>query len=424
MRLTVSVMMTSVLLLSACTKIEDTLNGQGEEQGNQTSRPEGYFEQKNIAPDPADDTRAPRKVEHAFARIALDCVHRQYPNKISHVMSSSADVAEPLRLTPVFYGCFDWHSAVHGHWLLTRLWGQNLVPEMDEEIVSALSLNFTEEKIAGELAYFGHTDRAAFERPYGLAWFLQLTTELREISQQPHTKGSGAKAEQASLWLERLSPLETLIVARLSDWLPKLAYPIRLGTHNQTAFAFGLFLDWARSADDAAFDQLVSEKAVTFHRADKNCPMSYEPSGEDFLSPCLMEADLMRRVMPPAEFADWLSMFLPNIPQDGSSDWLAVGVVNDPTDGKLVHLDGLNLSRAWALEGIASALPAGDARIGSLVAAAQKHGEVGKAAVSTPHYSGSHWLASFATYLSTRRGLPPIVSDAEKQPAANSAVQD
>lgn len=373
-----------------------------QEDENQSSQERGVFERRNTAPDPADDGMAPRKAEQAYARIALNCINKQYPNKISHYLNSAADVAEPAKLTPVFYGCFDWHSSVHGHWLLSRLWGQDLVPEMDEEIAAALAANFTAEKIAGELDYFNGADRTAFERPYGIAWFLQLTTELREIAD-----GKDDKAEQAKTWLARLEPLEALIVGNIKDWLPKLAYPIRLGTHNQSAFAFGLFLDWAARSGDSEMASLVRNKALRFHRNDRNCPMAYEPSGEDFLSSCLMVADLMRRVMDDREYANWLSDFLPMIPSDGSDDWLEVGIVNDPTDGKLVHLDGLNLSRAWALEGMASALPADDKRRASLLASANLHGNSGEESVRTPHYSGSHWLASFATYWRTRRGIGP-----------------
>ena len=389
-----------IAILAGCSVVED--------EKEQASSDRDVFERRNTAPNPADNSLTPRKAEQAYARIALNCINKQYPNKISHVLNSAGDVAEPAKLTPVFYGCFDWHSAVHGHWLLTRLWGQDLVPEMDEEIAAALAANFTEEKIAGELAYFQGADRAAFERPYGIAWFLQLTTELREIA-----AGEGGKAEQAKAWLAQLEPLETLIVGNIKDWLPKLAYPIRLGTHNQSAFAFGLFLDWAARSGDAEMTGLVRDKALGFHREDKNCPMAYEPSGEDFLSSCLMVADLMRRVMDDSQYASWLSDFLPRIPTDGGGDWLAVGIVNDPTDGKLVHLDGLNLSRAWALEGMTSGLPADDARRASLLASSRLHGESGEEAVRTPHYSGSHWLASFATYWRTRRGIDTISSNSD-----------
>ncbi|MEZ6010954.1 MAG: DUF2891 domain-containing protein [Hyphomonas sp.] len=333
-------------------------------------------------------------VTDRFARLALACVHKEYPNKISHLLNSDADVAAPRDLYPAFHGCFDWHSSVHGHWLLVRILNTDPDTPYRDAIIASLSQSFTPENIAGELAYFQAPDRASFERPYGQAWFLQLMTELRE-----------AKFPEAAGWVETLSPLEDFFEAQTSTWLDKLVYPIRIGTHNQTAFAFGLMLDWSDTAIRPKFREKIAAKVLEFHEADVNCPLAYEPSGEDFLSPCLMEADLMRRVMGTEQFAAWLSLFLPQIPVDGSGDWLQPGMVLDPTDGKLVHLDGLNLSRAWALEGIASALPAADPRRPALLAAAERHKETGIAAVSDAHYSGSHWLASFATYLETRRGI-------------------
>ncbi|MCI5045424.1 MAG: DUF2891 domain-containing protein [Aquisalinus sp.] len=337
----------------------------------------------------------PVTTEDRFAILALDCVHREYPNKISHVMQSADDVAAPRHLTPAFYGCFDWHSSVHGHWLLTRMLNTQPDSVLAGEIRTALAKSFTSEKMAGELAYYQKEGRASFERPYGIAWYLQLVAELEE-SNDP----------QLAEWRETLRPLEKAIVAQVRDWLPKLRYPIRLGTHNQTAFAFGLMIDYARIVGDDAFEADLVEKTLTFHLNDVNCPLAYEPSGEDFLSPCLMVADLMRRVLSGEDFSAWLSAFLPQIPVDGSPDWLAPGIVLDASDGKLVHLDGVNLSRAWALEGIASALPDGDARKPALMASSALHRQVGIAAVSDEHYSGSHWLASFAMYLTTRRGIP------------------
>ncbi|MDZ7587986.1 MAG: DUF2891 domain-containing protein [Parasphingorhabdus sp.] len=267
--------------------------------------------------------------------------------------------------------------------------------------------------MAQEVAYFSADGREAFERPYGMAWLLQLTAELREIA-----KGDGPKAAQAKIWMVRLEPLEAKIVVLLKGWLPKLAYPIRIGTHNQTAFAFGLMHDWAKMAGDDEMAELVRGKTLEFHAQDKNCPIGYEPSGEDFLSPCLMEADLMRRVMSPMGFANWLGEFLPQIPRDGTGDWLAPGVVRDKSDGKLVHLDGLNLSRAWALQGIAAALPEDDPRRASLLAAAKIHATVGEEAVANPSYAGSHWLASFATYLETKRGIAGVQPGTRGAPVA------
>lgn len=336
----------------------------------------------------------PQTLEDRFAVLALDCVHREYPNKIAHVLQSAEDAKAPRDLTPIFYGCYDWHSSVHGHWLLSRILTTQPDSVLSAEIRAALATSFTSEKLAGELAYYRGPGRASFERPYGIAWYLQLVAELEE-SDDP----------QLTEWREILRPLEDAIVAQVLSWLPKLSYPIRLGTHNQSAFAFGLMLDYARTVENSELERALMDKSVAFYQSDVNCPLAYEPSGEDFLSPCFMEADLMRRVLSETDFADWLSAFLPDIPTDGSGDWLAPGIVLDPSDGKLVHLDGVNLSRAWALEGIASALPENDPRIAALQASADLHREVGIASVSAEHYSGSHWLASFATYLTTRRGI-------------------
>ena len=333
-------------------------------------------------------------VTDRFATMALSCIHREYPNKISHVMNSSADAMAPHELTPAFYGCFDWHSSVHGHWLLTRLMKLEPTSPFTPAIKEALSRSFTADNMAAELTYYSAEGRNAFERPYGIAWYLQLVAELSESNASPQKE-----------WRETLRPLEDAIVAKVSAWLPKLAYPVRLGTHNQTAFAFGLMIDYARKVKNTEFEQLLTERVIGFHAGDKNCPIGYEPSGEDFLSPCLMEADLMRRVMDTETYSAWLTDFLPGIPSDGTAEWLSPAIVLDATDGKLVHLDGVNLSRAWALEGIASALPANDTRRTALMAASEKHKEVGIKSVSDSHYAGSHWLASFATYLTTKRGL-------------------
>ncbi len=323
-----------------------------------------------------------------FADLALACVHQEYPNNILHHMTGPDQVGQPHQLYPAFYGCFDWHSSVHGHWLLVRMLSSGALPERRQKIVEKLSQSFTRENLSGELAYFSAEGRAGFERPYGRAWFFQLTSELRQWDDP-----------LARQWLETLVPLERLLRDQTMSWLPKLTYPIRSGTHSQTAFAFGLMLDAARVAEDNEFEAMLLSKVREFYLEDEECPLGYEPSGEDFFSPCLMEADLIRRVLPADEFAKWLDDFLPVIPANGASDWLAVGVVLDPSDGKLVHLDGLNLSRAWALEGIASALPKGDPRVTALKTAAELHRKAGLASVTGDHYAGGHWLASFATYL-------------------------
>ena len=202
-----------------------------------------------------------------------------------------------------------------------------------------------------------------------------------------------------------LRPLEEAAVRRLSIWLPKLSHPVRVGEHSQTAFALGLMLDYARVSGKEAFGKLAAASAKKYFLADKNCPLAYEPSGEDFLSPCLGEADVMRRILPPAEFAKWLGDFLPQVPEKASADWLPVAVSPDPSDPKLAHLDGLNLSRAWMLEGILSDLPPNDPRRPALAATAEAHRRAGLAAVTGEHYEGGHWLGSFAVYLTTRRGI-------------------
>ena len=331
-----------------------------------------------------------------FAQLALDCVHREYPNKIAHVMNGDSDAKPPRALTPAFYGCFDWHSSVHGHWLLARVARTYPAAPFAAEARAALARSLTEENVAGEVAYLSAPGRVGFERPYGLAWLLQLAAELREWDDP-----------DAKRWSKALAPLESKCAEQLFAWIPKLAYPIREGEHPQTAFAFGLALDWARGAGETEKAALLAKRVMELYGKDRGCPIGYEPSGQDFLSPCIAEADLVRRVLPPKAFAEWLSTFLPGLPADGSSKWLAPGVVTDRTDGKLVHLDGLNLSRAWMLRGIAAGLPNGDRRVRSLEATAAAHAAASLPSVTSEHYEGSHWLGTFAVYLLTGRGLPP-----------------
>ncbi len=382
-----------------------------------------------------------------FAELALACVHREYPNKIAHVLDGDGDVRPPRELTPVFYGCFDWHSAVHGHWLLARLCRTFPRAPFVPEARTTLAESFTAARVEGEVAYLSVEGRKTFERPYGLAWLLQLCAELREWDD-----------DQAREWSRTLAPLERLAAERLKAWFPKLSHPIRTGEHSQTAFAMGLILDWSRTrvsrsdrdgdaggdAAAAILDRemaaLVAARAREYYGRDRGASLAFEPSGQDFLSPILAEADLMRRVMPPTEYAAWLGAFLPDVPLTGSAaaasdasasgspnsprsdravddqpasgepqrngrGWLEPAVVTDPTDGKLAHLDGLNLARAWMLEGIASGLPDGDPRLPALREAARRHRESGLAAVTGAHYEGGHWLGSFAVYLVTQRGI-------------------
>jgi len=333
------------------------------------------------------------KAAERFANLALACVHKEYPNKIAHNLNSDADVAPPRKLTPAFYGCYDWHSSVHGHWLLARLARTFPDAPFAAPAMAALQRSITPENIAQEVRYINGDGRTSFERPYGLAWLLQLGQELREWNDP-----------QAQELSRTLLPLEDAAKKRLMTWLPKLSYPIRIGEHSQSAFGFGLMLDAARESGDKEFATLVEKKAREFYGNDKACPLTYEPSGEDFLSPCLGEADLMRRVMKSDEFAKWLTAFFPTL-RSSNTLWLKPVVSPDPSDPKLAHLDGLNLSRAWMLEGIASGLPKGDPKIAKLRATAKAHREAGLAAVTGEHYEGGHWLGSFAVYLVTRRGI-------------------
>jgi len=340
-----------------------------------------------------DETAAER-----FAKLALACVSKEYPNKISHVLNSDTDVAPPHKLTPAFYGCYDWHSSVHGHWLLVRLLRTFPNASFAGAARNALRKSLTAENLKQEAAYIRGEGRASFERPYGLAWLLQLCAELREWD-------DGQAREMSA----NLRPLEDAAVERLKNWLPKLSHPVRIGEHDQTAFGLGLILDYARSTKNESFARFVADSAKKFFLSDKDCPLNYEPSGEDFLSPCLAEADVMRRVLSQAEFAKWLKEFLPQIPktqsESAAANWLRPVVSPDPSDPKLAHLDGLNLSRAWMLEGIVSALPPDDLRRDALSAAADEHRCAGLAAVTGAHYEGGHWLGSFAVYLTTRRGI-------------------
>ena len=331
-----------------------------------------------------------------FAGLALKCLHAEYPNHLSHTLDSDADARPPRVLNPAFYGCYDWHSDVHGHWLLVRL--VRLFPDAPfaEMARAELALSLNAQNIAGEVAYLQRTDRASFERPYGLAWLLQLSAELRSWNDP-----------QAQQWATVLRPLETEAAARLKSWLPKLHYPIRIGEHDQTAFSFGLIWDWAGVAGDAQMRSVLGEAARRFYLNDRNCPIDYEPSGQDFLSPCLAEADFMRRVQSPAVFGRWLSSFLPGISAKAGPHWLTPAVVTDRADPKLAHIDGLNLSRAWMLEGIAQGLEKGDRRVPVLRALAVRHREAALPAVTGEHYEGGHWLGTFAVYLTSGAGIEP-----------------
>lgn len=345
---------------------------------------------------PLDSAKAER-----FANLALACVHREYPNKLGHhILNSDMDVRPPRELTPAFYGCYDWHSAVHGHWMLARL--ARLFPGESFAVRArhALARNLTEANLRREAEYMSGEGRASFERPYGLAWLLQLSAEL--------APWDDADARSWSRWLD---PLVEIAAGRLESWLAKLSNPVRSGEHSQSAFSLGLMLDFARAGGRRQFQSLLESKIEQFYRNDRKGPMAYEPSGEDFLSPCLSEADALRRVLDKRKFSNWLSSFLPDISTDGSL-WLRPVQTPDRSDPKLGHLDGLNLSRAWMLQGIASGLQRADPRTKSLRSSAEAHARAGLESVSGQHYEGGHWLGTFAVYLLTGRGLESTTAPA------------
>ncbi|MEJ6776410.1 MAG: DUF2891 domain-containing protein [Crocinitomicaceae bacterium] len=314
-----------------------------------------------------------------LVQLPLDCINTEYPNKLNQVISSEEDLLPPKELHPAFYGCFDWHSAVHGHWSLVRL--LKSFPDLEEKsaIIKGLKNHFSKENIEGEIAYFELETSQGFERMYGWAWLLKLSEEL-------HTWNTPEARELE----ENLKPLSELIANRVEEFLPKLNNAIRVGTHTNTAFALTLIYDYAESVDDIELLAMVKDRARFYYEKDVSCLLSWEPSGYDFLSPCLEEADLMRRVLSQADFKRWFNKFLPQLADPNYI--LEPGVVSDRKDGHLVHLDGLNYSRAWCLSGIAESLP----EYNHLIELGNDHIKYSLSSLTDGNYEGGHWLASFA----------------------------
>jgi hypothetical protein len=334
-----------------------------------------------------------------FARLALKCARKEYPNKIEHVMGDESEVRSPASLHPAFYGCYDWHSSVHGHWLLAHL--LRLYPGLPESraIRETLNANLTEENVRAEDEYFKAAGRQSFERPYGWGWLLKLHEELYSWNDA-----------DAQRWFRSLQPLADTIAGKYVEFFGKLTYPIRVGTHFNTAFGLSFAFDYAssvRSADPArqqTLDKLKErtvESSRRFYAADVNYPAAWEPGGDDFLSGALTEADLMRRVLKPAEFRRWLRRFLPGIASGSPRSLLNPATVSDRSDPKIVHLDGLNLSRAWCMRSIAASLPHADPARRVLARSADRHAAAALKYVASGNYEGEHWLASFAVYMLT-----------------------
>ncbi len=325
-----------------------------------------------------------------FASLALKCIQREYPNKPDHTINDAGDVRGPRVMHGTFYGCFDWHSSVHGHWMLVRL--LRLFPALPEarEIRGALDANLSAENIRNEVAYLKQPNRASFERTYGWAWLLKLAEELHDWNDQDGQR-----------WSQNLQPLADGFGEKYLSFLPKQNYPIRTGVHPNTAFGLAFALDYARAVGNKKLETLIVERSRTYFARDTNYPASWEPGGEDFFSPALMEADLMRRVMSKTEFAVWFHRFLPGVSRGQPRQLLQPAIVTDRTDPKLVHLDGLNLSRAGCMRSIAAALPQSDPARKVLAKSAAAHAKAGLDHVASGNYEGEHWLASFAVYLLT-----------------------
>lgn len=318
-----------------------------------------------------------------LARAALSHVTREYPNKLDHVLNKRADLRSPRELHPVFFGSFDWHSCVHGCWLLATV--LRLFPKLREagKIEKLFDTQLTAVKAKGEVRYLARPLSATFERPYGWAWLLMLFAEL-----------SRHESRQAKRWTDAVAPLADSFAQRFLDFLPKATYPTRVGTHFNSAFAVALALEYAEVVTNETLAKAVAQKARGWYSKDSDC-QAWEPSGDDFLSPALMEAECMRRLLPAHDFSDWFDRFLPRLALREPATLFTPALVSDRADGKIAHLDGLNLSRAWCWRSIATTWPASDASRGLALEAAETHLAASLPRV-TGNYMGEHWLATFA----------------------------
>lgn len=316
-----------------------------------------------------------------LASLPSACINTEYPNKLGQTLASAEDIKSPKELHPAFYGCFDWHSSVHGHWSIVALLRKFPNLENAEALKMQLLLNISEENIKKEVEYFKKDYNKHFERTYGWAWLLKLAEEIHLWNDPVAKKLS-----------KNLQPLTDLIVEKYMEFLPKLKYPIRVGEHTNTAFGLTFAWDYAKMFGLKEFEKLIKKRAKEFYLKDAHCPLSWEPSGYDFLSPCLEEAELMKRVLIPSQFRLWIADFLPQLKDPNFK--LEVGKVTDRTDGKLVHLDGVNFSRAWALLRISEHM----VEYRHLKPIAYKHINASLPNIVGDSYEGGHWLGSFAIY--------------------------
>ncbi|MCP1997502.1 DUF2891 domain-containing protein [Flavobacterium sp. HSC-61S13] len=321
------------------------------------------------------------KLAKRIFELPVHCLTQEYPNKLGQVLGSSKDLKSPKTLRPLFYGCFDWHSAVHGYWSIVTL--MELFPELDSDgqVRHLLDQHITAENVQVEINFFNDVNNTSFERTYGWAWMFALQQTL-EQSDDP----------QYHRWAKILRPLSDLMVERYTVYLPKLMYPIRTGQHDNSAFSLSLALDYARAVEDKDFEALLVSQSKRLFVNDVSCSLTYEPSGYDFLSPCLEEARLLTKILPQVEYRIWLKKFLPQL---FKSDFaLMPAEVSDRTDGKLVHLDGLNFSRASCFYDISKVLP----ELSYLEKVGESHYQYSIGNISNDDYMGSHWLGTFAIY--------------------------
>ncbi len=323
-----------------------------------------------------------------LASLPIKCLQQEYPNKLGQMLIDSTEIQSPKKLHPSFYGCFDWHSSVHGHWSLVYLLKKFPNLENKSQILSKLQTNLSKENIQTELAYISKKHEKSFERTYGWNWILKLQLEL-ETSNSPEMQKMA----------QNLKPFSDTIVKRYIEFLPKLLYPIRVGTHSNTAFGLTFAWDYAIHAKNAAFQKSIRENAIRLFQNDKNCPFNWEPSGTDFLSPCMEEMAIMQRVLPEKEFLNWLKSFAPQI-FETKFNW-EVARVSDRTDGHLVHLDGLNFSRAWNFYRLINQYPK---QFSHLKPLADHHFKFSLPSIVDGNYEGEHWLASFALHAFEEKG--------------------
>lgn len=371
----------TILILSALAM----LNCKGKDEDLE---PDQNIREETTLADEAVDLFDPKPVQlsleqaNRLAQLPLDCMNVEYPNKLNQTLASAEELGEPKELHPAFYGCFDWHSSVHGHWALVSLLKR--FPNLDkaEEIREKLKASLSAENIQGEIEYFSNSEEGSYERTYGWAWLLKLSQEL-------HSWEDPLARELE----ENLQPLTDLLAEKFQEFLPKLNYPIRVGEHTNTGFALALAYDYALAAEKQDLKLMIEKRAKDFYLNDDNCPLAWEPSGFDFLSPCFSEIDIMRRVLPENAFQLWMMDFMPQLKNEDFD--LELAEVSDRTDGKLVHLDGLNFSRAWVLYGLANQYPE---QYGHLKPLANEHLSYSLPNLVGDTYEGGHWLGSFALY--------------------------